>query len=65
MAPTQEDLDKIDADLVKTAAVKSTTFADQQTTFRDADDALKIRSFVSRQAGKSRNIRFATTDKGV
>lgn len=64
MAYTQADLDALDAEIAKVRLVKSTTFADQSTTFRDLDDLLKLRAVMSAAVNGSRT-RYATTTKGV
>lgn len=69
MAYTQADLDALDAEIATVRTVKSTTFGDQSTTFRDLDELLKLRSVMKQQldsltTGGSRT-RFAGFRKGV
>lgn len=64
MAYTQADLDELDAEIAKVRTVKSTTFGDQSTTFRDLDEMLKLRAVMAAQVNSSRT-RYATTKKGV
>jgi len=68
LAYTQSDLDALDLQIAAAGAVKSTTFSDQSTTFRDLDDMLKLRAVMAQEiaaaAGSSRT-RYAATSKGV
>lgn len=65
MAYTQADLDALDADIAKVRLVKSTTFSDQSTTFRDLDELLKLRAIMAQAVSGGSRTRFAATDKGV
>jgi hypothetical protein len=68
MAYTQADLDALDVEIATIRTVKSTTTADQSTTFRDLDELLRLRAVMAQSmavaAGASRT-RFAATRKGV
>jgi hypothetical protein len=64
MAYTQADLDALDADIAKVRLVKSTTFGDQSTTFRDLDELLKLRAIMAASVSGNRT-RYAATKKGV
>lgn len=68
MAYTQADLNAIDAEINKIRSVKSTTFGDQQTVFRDLDELYKerkrIADTIAAAAGTSRT-RYAATTKGI
>jgi hypothetical protein len=68
MPATQADLDALDAEIAKVRLVKSTTFADQSTTFRDVDDLLKLRALMQQEiqvAVTGSTTRYAATSKGL
>lgn len=68
MAYTQADLDALDAEIAAVRTVKSTTFADQSTTFRDLNEMLTLRALMAQQiaSGAGRpSTRYAATRKGV
>ena len=64
---SQSDLDALDAQIKTAQSVKSTTFGDQQTVFRDLDELLKLRALMAQEiataAGRART-RYAATRKG-
>lgn len=62
---TQADLDALDAEIAKVRLVKSTTFSDQSTTFRDIDELLKLRSLMAREINGGSGTRYAATSKGL
>jgi hypothetical protein len=68
MAYTQADLDALDAEIATVRTVKSTSFSDQSTTFRDIDELLALRAVMAQQiataAGASKT-RYAATSKGI
>jgi hypothetical protein len=69
MAYTQEDLDALDLEITEVRLVKSTTFSDQSTTFRDLDELLRLRALMAAAlaadtSGSSRT-RYAATSKGL
>lgn len=64
-APTQSDLDAIDAEIVSNATVQSTQFSDQAQTNRSADDTLKLRRHIAQQVNGTNRTRYAATRKGV
>jgi hypothetical protein len=64
MAYTQADLDALDAEIAKVRLVKSTTFDNQSTTFRDLDELLKLRAVMAASVSGNRT-RYAATTKGV
>lgn len=64
-APTQDDLDAIDTEIVSSATVQSNQFSDQAQTNRNADDTLKLRAHIARQVSGGNRTRYAATRKGV
>lgn len=62
---TQADLDTLDAEIAKVRLIKSTTIADQSTTFRDLDELLKMRSIMQQDIAGGSRTRLAATSKGV
>jgi hypothetical protein len=68
MAFTQSDLDALLIKIASVGAVKSTTFSDQSTTFRDLDELLKLKAVMEQEinaaAGRS-STRYVSTSKGV
>lgn len=64
MAYTQADLDALDAQILAAGAVKSTTFADQSTTFRDLSEMLKLRALIAASLAGNRT-RYGATQKGT
>lgn len=68
MPYSQADVDALDAEIATIRSVKSTTFSDQSTTFRDLDELLKLRALmlgeVNAGSGGSRT-RYAATSKGL
>jgi hypothetical protein len=66
MAFTQADLDAIDAEIATIRTVKSTTVADQSTTFRDLKELYAERQRIAQSltTGTSRT-RLAGFRKGV
>lgn len=68
MAYTQADIDALDAEIAAIRAVKSTTYNDQSTTFRDLDEVLKLRALMVQQiaaATGTSKTRYAATSKGI
>lgn len=65
MAYTQADLDALDSEIAKVRLVKSTTFADQSTTFRDLDELLKLRSVMAQAVSGGSQTRYAAASKGI
>jgi len=65
MPYTQADLDALDAQILAVGPVKTTTFADQSTTFRDLDELLKLRSVIAADVAGSSRTRYAATRKGA
>jgi hypothetical protein len=68
VAYTQADIDALDAEIATVRLVKSTTFADQSTTFRDLDELLKLRALMQQAvvvAASGSTTRYAATRKGV
>lgn len=65
MAYTQAQLDALDAQILAAGAVKSTTFSDQSTTFRDLDEMLKLRAVMAASIAGTSRTRYAATSKGV
>jgi hypothetical protein len=63
MAYTQADIDALKAQIAAFAGVKSTTFADQSTTF-DHEAALKQLAIMEAAVNGSRT-RYAATSKGI
>lgn len=65
MAYTQADLDALDAQIAAAGAVKSTTFDNQSTTFRDLKEMLELRAVIARSLNGTSRTRYAATSKGV
>lgn len=68
MAYTQDDLDALDAEIAEVRLVKSTSFDNQSTTFRDLSELYRERerivSAIAAAAGTSRT-RYAAFDRNV
>lgn len=65
MSYTQADLDALDAEIATIRTVKSTAFADQQTTFRDLDELYRERERIARAIAGGSRTRYAATSKGI
>jgi hypothetical protein len=59
MAYTQADLDALDVEIATIRTVKSTTTADQSTTFRDLDELLRLRAVMAQSMAARRNASHA------
>lgn len=65
MAYTQADLDALDAEIAKVRLVKTQSFSDQSTTFRDLDELYKERERIARAIAGGGRVRLASTRKGL